>query len=1215
MRKKRHVGMRGGEEPIRPGKDSKNRKRIAFLLASIHSGSSTKVWPEILAESKKHQCTLFVFPGGRLASHDEFEYMRNGIFGLVGAQSFDGAISWASSLSGFASEKQVEDFLLSHIDMPLVTFGLKIRDTPVVNIDTYAGMKQLVFHLAKRHKCERIAYVGGPRAHSSAEDRYRAYRDALGELGLRFDPNLASLDNSWTEGRKAMLDLLDGRKLKPGTDFDALCAASDLLAFEAAELLQERGFRIPADIALGGFNDTDESNLFSPTYTTVRMPFERQAPQAFHMLLDRLDGKNPADKVLKTKLVIRQSCGCLTESVHLAGMTASSRWKGMAADAAAASEAEILHFVASVAGFTPEESSLYLEPIVSSFLACLSGRSRGRFLNTLDTILNGFIFRDGDIETFQDILSALRISCRSRTASPASEAMFETLLSQGRVLVSDAEKRISNYRAWKEKEFDHWLYILNHELLCAKDFEAIVSIAGRCLPKLNIQSGFFVLNGKDPAHRIFAGGFDATGSHDGGAKILEPKANRRLFPSSQILPEDIYPVGKGAYIVLPLYYESTSLGYVILRLEKSDAYIFEELRAMFSSAMRGVLLFEQVNEARKRAEKAEKMKTEFLAGISGELQEPMGFIYGAATRLLADAKPEQREDLEAIASYSARQMELTRHLLDLSLAQVDDLALHSSLFDPRSFMEGFAAASRVQQRRKKWGPVGISPPAGSSPPIGGEPLVSGVPLAWGDVARVAQVLEIFLDCLFRDLGTPSVEIVLGISPSGIGFKIGGGPSGERAARNLDELRSLLEAGPGIASMERMKIELELAKRIAFLHGGSLRCEGDAEAFSLELCLPYPSMEPSAQRDASDRWSAAVAASGTIGVLGGRLPAPLLALFPGWTAKKIGIAEAGGSMVQAEAISLLYIDPTSMQGEEAAAAGLLLDNGAFRRVGCYVPASSFASIPASWETNSAADSPSLGDFLLRFVPAKASNTVLVLGAAERGEDPAGSWAISLAASSAEEAPRLLRCRDPEELELLAEREPPCLLILLGQKSEFIGAIADSPALANIPLLCVAARFDDASFEKLIADRPRTIICNSGDVFRDVIASIAGRLPGGEELLPAPTGAIIMKAIVFLNRYFREQVSRWKLSEYVNASEDYLSRIFHKQMGIPLWEYLNRLRIGYAIELLKSSAESVAEVASRSGFQDQAYFCRVFRRITGATPGAIRKESGSNVRIVQ
>ena len=421
------------------------------MLASIHSGSSTKVWPEILHESEKHQCMLFVFPGGRLSSHDEYEYMRNGIFSLVDARSFDGVVSWSSSLSGFVSEKQVENFLLSRVDIPLVTFGLKIGEKPVVNIDTYTGMKQLVFHLAKRHKCKRIAYIGGPRAHSSAEDRYRAYCEALEESGVAYDESLVSLDNAWNEGRKAMATLLDAGKLKPGEDFDAFCAASDLLAFEAAKLLQEKGYRIPADVALGGFNDSDESNLFSPTYTTVRMPFERQAVQAFHMLLEMLDGKKPADKTLKTKLVIRQSCGCITESVRLAGLSSSSRLKKIAGETGIPTEDEILRFVAGLAGFTSEESSRYLQPIVSSFLFCLSGQSRGLFIDTLDTVLNDFIFQDRDLEIFQDILSALRIGCRKHAQSQTSVTMLETLLGQGRVLVSDAEKRISNYRAWKEK--------------------------------------------------------------------------------------------------------------------------------------------------------------------------------------------------------------------------------------------------------------------------------------------------------------------------------------------------------------------------------------------------------------------------------------------------------------------------------------------------------------------------------------------------------------------------------------------------------------------------------------------------------------------------------------------------------------------------------------------------------------------------------------------
>ncbi|HWP69396.1 MAG TPA: substrate-binding domain-containing protein, partial [Rectinemataceae bacterium] len=363
----------------------------------------------------------------------------------------------------------MEDFLLTQVDLPLVTFGLKIGEKPVVNIDVYSGMKQLIFHLIRRHKCRKIAFLCGPREHSSAEDRFRAYRDALEESGIRFDESLVSFDNSWTEGKKAMQTLLDEANLKPGDDFDALCAASDLLVFEAAKLLRERGHRIPADVALGGFNDSDESNLFSPTYTTVHMPFDRQAVQAFRMLLDLLEGKNPADKVLKTKLIIRQSCGCLTESVHRAGMVSSSAWKRLSRASADPSVAEVLRFVSDVTGFAPEETDKYLEPIVSSFLHCLAKRGDGKnFFDALDSILNEFIFQDRDIAVFQDIVSAIRTACREYAEFRSSATAFETLLGQGRVLISDAEKRMSNFRVWKEKSVDHWLNILNHELLCAK---------------------------------------------------------------------------------------------------------------------------------------------------------------------------------------------------------------------------------------------------------------------------------------------------------------------------------------------------------------------------------------------------------------------------------------------------------------------------------------------------------------------------------------------------------------------------------------------------------------------------------------------------------------------------------------------------------------------------------------------------------------------------
>jgi YesN/AraC family two-component response regulator len=83
-------------------------------------------------------------------------------------------------------------------------------------------------------------------------------------------------------------------------------------------------------------------------------------------------------------------------------------------------------------------------------------------------------------------------------------------------------------------------------------------------------------------------------------------------------------------------------------------------------------------------------------------------------------------------------------------------------------------------------------------------------------------------------------------------------------------------------------------------------------------------------------------------------------------------------------------------------------------------------------------------------------------------------------------------------------------------------------------------------------------------------------------------------------------RWKLADTVHVSEDYLTRIFHKEIGLSLWEYLNRYRIYIATKMLLETNDTIYEIAENSGFQDQAYFCRVFKKIYGVPPGKIRSK---------
>ncbi len=84
--------------------------------------------------------------------------------------------------------------------------------------------------------------------------------------------------------------------------------------------------------------------------------------------------------------------------------------------------------------------------------------------------------------------------------------------------------------------------------------------------------------------------------------------------------------------------------------------------------------------------------------------------------------------------------------------------------------------------------------------------------------------------------------------------------------------------------------------------------------------------------------------------------------------------------------------------------------------------------------------------------------------------------------------------------------------------------------------------------------------------------------------------------------------WKLDELLNIahmSRSNLMRVFRKATGQTPIEYLVRLRIQKAMELLQSTDLSITEIALEVGFNDSNYFTRQFRRILGESPRAFRR----------
>ena len=92
--------------------------------------------------------------------------------------------------------------------------------------------------------------------------------------------------------------------------------------------------------------------------------------------------------------------------------------------------------------------------------------------------------------------------------------------------------------------------------------------------------------------------------------------------------------------------------------------------------------------------------------------------------------------------------------------------------------------------------------------------------------------------------------------------------------------------------------------------------------------------------------------------------------------------------------------------------------------------------------------------------------------------------------------------------------------------------------------------------------------------------------------------------FIEHHYREDVSLLEAAKNIGLSESYLSRIFKEKTGITFVEALKHHRIKTAKTLLPDPSLRIDEIAHMCGFRDSGYFCRVFKKFTGMTPGAYR-----------
>jgi AraC-like DNA-binding protein len=630
-----------------------------------------------------------------------------------------------------------------------------------------------------------------------------------------------------------------------------------------------------------------------------------------------------------------------------------------------------------------------------------------------------------------------------------------------------------------------------------------------------------------------------------------------------------------------------------------EGAIYELLRAQISSALKGDLLFQEAQQARLAAEKADRIKTRLLANVSHELRTPLNIILGYSRDALGAPNPygitppqALLDDLEHIHSSAEHQLRVVNDLLDLSRAEIDELDLYLELLDPRPLIQDAFdnIAHSMAEPTVTWQLQ----------------LPERLPLVHADPVRLRQILLNLLSNALRF--TDQGEVILGAQVEPPHLHLWVQDTGEGISPELQELifEPFVTAEHAGRRPQGIGLGLSITRRLVALHCGSMKVESrPGRGSTFHVYLPLPNL-----------------ADKTVPVTEPTQPVLLLITATDQpTAEIVELGRRQGLVIQRlragddlDAV-LCTVQPATLAWDLAGASPS--DWAMVRRIRNHPRLSQLPFIlygqgePAKRRIGLTGvvikpiNAPTLLDAINALCPQEMTGPILIVD-----DDPAARQAHRNVI--AQGLPGYPVCAVNDGVAALAAMadQPPSLVLLDLMMPEMDGfdvldRMRADPRTLAVPVVILTSKVLNLDDIRRIERHTRVVVQSKGVLVDAEIVAALHRSLFGAESLPPETSVLVKRAVAYMHQNYFRPLARWEIAEAIGVSENYFSRLFKQELGLSPWDYLNRFRISQAKELLRRTDGSVKTVASQVGFKDQKYFSRVFHKLTGLSPSEFRE----------
>ena len=660
-------------------------------------------------------------------------------------------------------------------------------------------------------------------------------------------------------------------------------------------------------------------------------------------------------------------------------------------------------------------------------------------------------------------------------------------------------------------------------------------------------------------------------------------------------------------VILPIRLGGSIIGLLDLHSHRQTLHMRHELIGLqlmadqLGIAIRNAELYAEALHAKDQAEQANQLKTRLLANVSHELRTPINVIMGYSQSAMSipnpygiDLPPMLHKDLEYIYSSGEYLVRLINDLLDLSRAEIGELSIFPKLISTHTFLSDvFASFTHSLDSQVKWS----------------LDLPDDLPVIQADAARLRQIILNLLSNAQKFTHEGQVTLGAVIAPPHLHIWVQDTGIGIPNALKSRVFESFVTGEYAHRQQKGIGLGLTITRKLVMLHGGRLTFESEVtEGSTFHVYLPLPTL------------------SGRFSMLDTNSRSPVIVLF----SRSDHPSEKLSALAALHNLSIRIVHPSDdIQRicNDIHPAMIVWDDNE-RTV------ENWGVIQQLYNSPQLSHLPFvLYDQSVDVLKQEQVGMVSVLPKPIQDQNLIDIFRFL---SDKDSTPRILVVDDSREARELYTRQareaiPDAHIIHAENGMEALDRLSNMvPNLVILDLMM--PELDGFAVLEKIRSREETkrvpVIIMSGkqltfeDVQRldfanvtfqtkdmlydDEIIEALRRGFFGEEHLPQPTSHLVKHALAYIHQNYTEPLSRAEIAAEVGFSENYLTDLFRREIGITPWDCLNRFRIQQAAHLLLDTKHIISVIAQTVGYDDPAYFSRVFKKYTGLSPRDFRSK---------